>query len=80
MKPMYIVRKGKVRGEGRYMRVSGCMCFACVAWVDDRDDASRYVSKRWPEMVAKRDGARVVKLRATQAPGPAVGDAPKGEE
>lgn len=58
----YIVRAGKEKGRGLYGRINGCMCFACIKWVEDRDDATRFVSRKWPKMIAKRDGGRVVRI------------------
>ena len=65
----YIVRAGKTPGMGLYLRASGCMCTHCIDWVEDRDDASKFVSRRpWPTMLSAREGGRVVRLRTTEAP------------
>lgn len=80
-----IVRKGRTRGEGLYARVDGCSCFACVKWVEDREDAT--VFPELPEgstgrahRIASRDKGRIVRLRPRSSPqhgGAAEGQAQK---
>lgn len=57
------VRRGEVKGAGLYARNEGCMCDACLAWVEDRGDSTMFpVVGRWPRIIARRDGGRVVRV------------------
>lgn len=60
----YVVRSGKTKGAGKYARCSGCMCFACIEWVDERDDATEFpLHSKWPRRIARRDGGRRVRVK-----------------
>lgn len=70
LRRQFIVRKGKEKGKGLYARHEGCMCSACIRWVEDRDDATAFVARNWPRKIAREGGGRVVRLvRKTSQPG-----------
>lgn len=58
----FAARKGTEKGKGLYARASGCLCFACIKWVKDWEDATWFVARHHPERIAReaRGGGRLV--------------------